>query len=320
MMDREMWTALLNTLRGINIISHMVGCLLLVSLYQDGGEDTPQQLLFINLSSLSAFKNFIFIFTTPFDSEAFAHQQVLKFQRYLVVVIEGLIWFMCYISRLYITIDRLIAIWLDLKYSLHCTLNRTKKFLMYNWLLVAVLLFCLLFVYNSDIRSDYQIKKKYIYFVFDLLFLILAVVTFYLIHKRYRRAPSISLAIPMSTLQTTSNLQLPNHFGVFLKSRIYVSVLLIASYCGCKVTANFTFFTIEIVSKQTSPNTDTDMAKYTVWAITDLIDAAIYIFGYKQVKLLLFKELSKVSYLRKLGKQIHDWFVNRKQSVTIAMA
>ena len=118
-----------------NLFLHSLGCYLLVTLYRNG-EDTVQRLLVINLSITEALLSCLGAIETLSEiicrhsestSAAYVDGMVSTFESTGIV-------FVYFLTMYYVTFDRLLAIYLNIKYGLYCNEYRAKKLLTATWL------------------------------------------------------------------------------------------------------------------------------------------------------------------------------------------
>ena len=305
------WGIILIILRLLNVIFHCLGCILLVSQYRNG-EDTPQQLFLINFSSIKAIQNLMTIFMSPWSDMISLSDSVLQhvdmFQEYFVIIIEILIWLMYHVNMLYMTIDRMLAIWLNLKYSLYCTLSRAKYLIICTWITSVLFLLIIMFMYAFKV-TDYYPYIWYMYLSFDIAFVTVATITYTFIFQKYRH----TRREPPQYTHTSANVQQPSLFQVFRKSRFYIAVLLISNFLIFKVIADFLFFFIGVVAKNDTPVTN--ITTFTMWALSDLLDAWIYIFVHKPIREVLKRKLRIENSCGELFQCRMDCVARRTQTI-----
>lgn len=201
-----------------------------------------------------------------------------RFQEVLVILIETIIWLMYYLSMIFITIDRLLAICLNLKYPVYCNVQKAKKLLFISCLISAVFFLVILLLRVLRI-SDYYPYIWYLYVAFDFMFVIIAMVTYTFIFQKYRKTREL----PTHNTHRSESL-----FQVFKNSRFYLSVLLIASFLLLKVTADLVLFFVGVVHSKDTVLITTIV--FIMWALSDSVDAWLYIFAQRTVRTIFCKK------------------------------
>ena len=161
----------ISTLRIIPITIHSLG---LVCLYKQKQRKHIQKTLLMNLSFIE-----ILLVTAGFFVsvvEVFQWISNVIYNRIVVsvYVISNL---MFYIIMFIITIDRLLCVVLHVRYSYYITPLRVKKFLLGTWAcaFVGFLTLCI-----ADVSKIYR-YAIYLYLTLDILFVIIAIVTYILV-------------------------------------------------------------------------------------------------------------------------------------------
>ena len=271
---------ILSLIRLVNIVLHSGGCFLLITQYRNG-VDTPQQLFLINLSFTELLQNITTFFMTPIhkmvDVSDISFHDIDVFQEYLVIVIETTIWFMYYVSMTLITVDRLLAICLNLKYPVYCSVRKAKRALLSSWVFSVTLFVVVVVLYSLDI-TDYYPYIWYVYITFDFAFVILAMVCYIFIFRQFSKTREQ----PSMRAQRRESL-----FRLFRRSRFYLSVCLITSFLCLKVTADLLLFFLNVVCQIGSA--DSDMITFVMWALSDSVDAWIYIYMETSVRKLFLR-------------------------------
>ena len=284
----EAYETILLMMYHLNVMLHLCGCLLLIFLYKHDNR-TTQQLVLINLSFIELIKNLLIIFITLLHSSVDETIQLIS--KIFVVFVHTTILFVYYMTMYFLTLDRLLAACLNLKYAIHCTIARVKFLLMVTWLLGITLgICCSTLSYHNIIPFHYLPYAMYVYVTISAGFTILAVVTYGVLFCEYKN----SIQIHTGNFIEGSGNTPRNIFTVFLRSNFYISIILIASFIVFRVIPDFMNliygFSYDIV------HPGNGMFAFLVgflYGSSDLIDALIYIFMKKNVRGLLITTLKR---------------------------
>ena len=116
----------------LNVMLHSCGCSLLIFLYNHGNK-TTQQLILINLSFIEFCHN-VLIITVAFLY--YSENETLQIiSRIFLVFVNTTVLFLYYMAMYFLILDRLLAVCLNLKYPIYCTIAKVKSLLIATWLL-----------------------------------------------------------------------------------------------------------------------------------------------------------------------------------------
>ena len=192
-----------------------------------------------------------------------------------------------YFLMMLMTLDRLAAVVLNVKYPQYWTVERTKIVLKIIWAegVVAVISFVLLNVYH---RAWYEMTNiKYVIVGSSAFYNIVATITYAVIFWKYVRS---KLRVqgsndPNDGHQRISTVQ------TFVKSRFYVSVLIILTYLLFN-TIPFCVIAILFPEDWTANNNSIQFIMVVLLHLAYLSDPLIYIFLQPDVRKQLSKLLS----------------------------
>ena len=174
------------------------------------------------MNILGVLSNTVFIATFPDGVEEFP--QLLQLEKFfyvnMVIAFVGLA-IVYYCTIVCLTFDRLLGTLLHMKYRVYVTEKRLMYLLICTWALGV--LFCII---SLVCKIDVYFCKPYIYihFSINLIYLILAIFTYFVIFKTLvnsRRTMTVNLS------QTTEP---PNAVQVFRNSRFLIAVYLILAF------------------------------------------------------------------------------------------
>lgn len=269
---------LLLTIKTNNIVLHSIGCHLLTVICLKG-KSSVQYILVKNLSVIETAISIVGIFITA--SEMIYHEDGAKtsneFDKYLTIIRNTGLAFIYFMAMIYITIDRLLEIYLDLRYHLFCNEGNARRLLVATWC-VGVLL-VVGFTIPTVLITKFEYLEpfyKYILTPVSFSFIILAVTSYVSIFVRFRR----TRMHPAHTNKMTK--KQVSCFYAFRNSRFFLAVLLITSFILLVELPAFVFMLYHFVYKS---------RKYVIGAIfvlmydiSNIVDAVIYIFVQREVR------------------------------------
>ena len=140
--------------------------------------------------------------------------------------------------------------------------------------------------YYPDDNYIMDVMVAYLYPTFEFIFIVVAVIAYSLLFHKYRksRIPPVKIAPGQSGLR-----KLPSVHKVFLTSRFYVAVLLIATFLVFVTTADL-MYSFGVATGYNKPGMVNELLRLSI-AFGCLCDALIYIFMNTHVKRLLYKKL-----------------------------
>lgn len=267
----------------INTIAHLLGFYLLWSLYR-GGQGKVKEILLLNLSFGEALMSILFIITWP-QTGSFTVTQI---QYYVMVTLITGFYFFYVLSMILITLDRFLEIFLNITYPLYITNRRVKYTLAGLWVIcmlisisVSIVDKLYLFLESDECYTD----MTYIYMGCDVAFITIAILAYGYIFQKFRKTRKL----PFHTRYLTENNSNESYsiVKIFINSRFYVYLLLIASYFFLDAIPNSIDLTF---THHSSHSTYTQIVKFCC-QLSYFIDALIYIFLQPSVRRLLLEKL-----------------------------
>ena len=181
-----------------------------------------------------------------------------------------------YMIMMFITVDRLMAVVLSLKYRQYWTAGRTRTIIFITWVLGATL--TIFFVICNRYLGPWYRQIEVVYFkvVFSVLYILVALITYAVIFWKYKI--SRGLSGPQDVLINGTRNR---------PSRFYVALLIILSFLMFNIVPFCTFavshkYTTEIPS----------LLEGILIHLGCIADALIYIFLQRDVRKQFFKSFS----------------------------
>ena len=171
---------------------------------------------------------------------------------------------------LFMTLDRLMAVVLNLKYRLYWRVSRTKKVLAAIWIFGLLLSVCFGFLPKDTPQSILMIHI-YLQFAFSVVFVITALLTYATIFWKYK----ISRRNLLEADSSIGN-DLPQHS----RMHFYIPLLIVFTYMILNATP---YIMIIFINKAVAIDIDT-----ILFYLGYMSDALIYIFLQPEVRQKLF--------------------------------
>lgn len=278
---------ILLVLNMLNVLLHAFGVYLLKTIQRT--EDNIQYIYLTHLSICEALMNlFEGLRHIPNFLELSANQHSVNqdLQSYTKIIMFAGISLVYYFVMIYITLDRLLDILLNIKYPLYINIVKVKNLLRMTWFVALLVVVTVCFL--QRFIKEYPWEKhifKYCFPILDFGFIILSLLTYGFIFYKYletRQGPT--------TIRQNSSLQRQNSaFYVFRKSRFYVSVLVIFTFLLFIVVPDLVYLFLGIIQ-----GNESEALLATCWisyAIGNLSDWYIYIMLQPRVRKLLKKKV-----------------------------
>ena len=274
-------------LKCVNVLLHSMGMYLLITLYKNG-HDSVQKLLVINLSLTEGTISFfgVFILIAEMVAISNGHETNMADQYLSLLRNTGLL-YVLFLNMIYISLDRLLEVYLSIKYPIHCTEQRGKYLLIWTWVSGLLLIVGVILAY-SIIGYKYE-KVFYVYVIspLSLTFLMTAITTFAAIFYKFKET---RMQPSLSNRPVTNNT--PSTLWVFRNSKFFMSVLLITSFMFLVCIPGLVFLTYSFLHGKR-----TYLAGLLFMIAFDLsytCDVFIYIFYQNSVRTLFWKNFRKL--------------------------
>ena len=194
--------------------------------------------------------------------------------------------FVYLLMMIFITVDRLLEISLNIKYNLYCNEAKAKWLLIFTWITGLAMTFGIIL---TTIFTEFEYERPfdlYLHTPLSLTFIILAIVTYVLIFRKFKQTRITPSEYNHSG---PSSNQVSNVYTVFRKSKFFVSVLLISSFILFVEIPGFIFFIVAVGMKK---------RLYYMGAcfmisinISHIADVFIYVFFQASVRKLFWKRI-----------------------------
>ena len=260
----------------VTMLMHLLGSYLLVQEYIAGLDDS-QQLYLINLSVSEGIINLLqFLINTGSQIMSIPKSRSKQFQYYIKTVRGYGFVTVYFLTMIYLTLDRMFDILLNIRYALYWNEKYTKYLLQMTWVISITTTIIISVVDHHYPINAHEILDVYIYPTFDVLFIIIACFTYAFIFQKYKQTRvhpvNRDVGPPMST------------FEVFRRSKFYIPLLLIITFTiFMAIPEMIHLFYI----RQRHEPVVLKTVLCILWALSYLCDAIIYIWMKPSVKALL---------------------------------
>ena len=274
----------------------LTGCLVILTLFLDflgmyllcktynWRNISTQQLLIFNICACETIENLNWVVHHLLIAIGYTLESPpFKYCMSINLTMSGVLYFL----MMLMTVDRLAAVVLNMKYPQYWTVERTKFLLLIIWVQgsVAVITFVLLNVYH---REWYEmITIKYTILASSIFYNVVAVFTYIVVFWKYVKS---KVRVQRSN-DANDGQQRLSTVQTFLKSRFYVSVLIILTYLLFN-TIPFCVIAILFPEDWTANNNSIQFIMVVLLHLAYLSDPLIYIFLQPDVRKQLSKLLS----------------------------
>lgn len=268
-------------------VLHIFGSYLLMNLYKNGKDDA-EYIFLINLGVTEGMINFIQFFINMFRYLAINDDLV-----YYLQLIRGYGCITTYLlTMIFLTIDRLLDILLNIKYALYITKTKVKTILTALWIFNIMTSISVVIVYKYFDIDVNVLLPTYIYPSLDVVFIAVAFTTYGFIFHKYRQT-RVPPCLRQSHIRPPRRVK-QNIFSVFKRSRFYIPVLLITTFLIFMVIGDLVYLIVVVVNGNKTFLAIT--LCHISFAFSYLSDAVIYILIKPSVKDLLMKKLGLYDY------------------------
>ena len=268
-----------------NILFHGIGLYLLLKTYTRRGM-TTQQMLILHLSVCEFLSNCVWLVIYVL---LFLRCYIASPYGYCICTYLALKKIM-YILIMLMTIDRLAAVLLNFRYRSLWNTDKTKKTLFLTWLIGALHYIAYVILYRF--QGEWYIHEKWSLYsntALSIFYVLLAAATYSVLFWKYMKSRKL---MHNNQTQQGENESSTSISQTFLKSRFYVSVLIV-----------FTYLIFDTIPSCAAGFLHVHVHYKAIWAVMRIFrhlnctsDAIIYIFLQKDVRKELFKCISRRKY------------------------
>ena len=275
----------------ISFATHSVGICALLSLLPTSRGKT-QRMYLINLATAEFCWNLL-----DFIRALALHQ---GHNSPLVENIQIVSWtgvaFMYYLAMMYIPLDRFTLISFNARYKVHWNATKTKFHLFGTWLFGCIMsvIVCVL---RASIGFDWlNIFSAWYYTTMDILVVLVAGTSYLCIHRTVHKSknkvkisrPKESSSIPNGNIPTNESQCQRRRFK--RNPMLLVPVMLIATYIFFQLLPKIVYF----IALRTNLSAITPTISLIAYSMSHFVDALIYIFLLKDVRMYLHQKLQVI--------------------------
>ena len=290
-----------------NIVLHSIGLYLLHCLRKSGDGDV--QLVYImNLSTvelvisvLNLILNMLYMF--PYHDTA-ALIRMKQTNEYLTIVIHTMLSFVFYMCMILITLDKMLEVWLNIRYSIYCNAMKAKYLMYFTWV-IGFIIFVIIITTYLLLEFPYHKFNVYCFLIFDFSFITIAVVSYSSIFYKYKETRMHPSGNRNNGQSRRSLLK------IFLNSRFYISILLIASFILFMIVPDLIYVFVLIQNGLRKHAIGTAFQDHIhknaleqvvslLYTISFLCDGTIYILMQTNVRRLLWRKLRMMRFVRRV--------------------
>lgn len=290
------FTVCLLAIRIFIVFLHGIGIYLLLHLYSKELQRIPH-LYLLNLTSGGLIGNFIGLLVIPYEKFGTIPDGILlhlaEVQYYLQTLIDIHVRLVDYATRIYITIDRLLDIKLNIKKPIYFNENKAKCLLLGTWVtgVLMYILFALIYKFTSCKYNYYF--YKYAYTFCDALFIVISIYTYAFLFNKFRQAkvrPAVSLpGVPRSSRPRRCQRQ--NSFALFRRSKFTIMYFAIVMFVLLVFVPNQVY-----VFGRFTDNSVTEIVVSVTrlsYSLSNIVDVWVYVYSKPNVRRLVRRLLKK---------------------------
>ena len=287
-----------------NVFIHSLGLYLLNCLSRRG-KGNVQMIYIMNLSATELIIN-MFSFSRNLVRLLPSLETMRQSHKYRDVemysyILDYQLKFCLYMWMLYITIDRVCGVLLNLNYSQYWSETKAKLLVGATWTVAFSFMIYMCVMFTLDRLRDekhmhaaqlFQIAN-YVVMVMDFSFVVTAACAYIFIFYRYQRSRlnrflSRKASVPSKSCGGGGG---KNVWGLFRRSRFYVSVLLISTYLVFTILPDL-LWTFGVVERN-----NLQFLMTIMYATSHMADGLIYIFMHERVKKMFFRKVKRNRFL-----------------------
>lgn len=306
----------------LSLLMHSLGFYLLICMYHTGRK-TGQKLYLINFSLFETVKATIGIALVSIalffsTSEVDPSPLVISIQHHLSILSETMLTFIYYSLLFYITIERLMTVVLGMKYCIYKGRRQSRNILISTWSIGCAigLLFCLLY----GLYGFYYIPYNHFVYVFlDILFIIIAVITYSTLFKKHVK--SCSFRVHQNGCQRSTR----SYTEIYRQSNFHIPVLLMSSFLFLMIVPDLVYVVmvcyqshlsgLNMIRQLSSSNDLIWHCMIVLNVLSDIANALIYIFAEKRHRKKLIEMLAAVLKKLNINMNIQERMVSIHQFI-----
>lgn len=229
------WTLIcIAVLSVVAVIINIIGIYLLLRL-RNRQVNQQQKILLVVLCSLDLLFGFVVIircFSQIFRFPAVIRDCFVFFQQLTLASVYMYVMFL-------ITIDRYLALKMNIKYSVYCTPNKIKNSIYFSVLIFTTLYgicFTISFFHPQDIVT---LTITYLYPIYEFSFIVTVVITYYLVFKKFKELHRQTQRIKLQLRQNNWNHH--DKFITKVRFNLYLPTAIIVTFAIFTILPNMIF-------------------------------------------------------------------------------
>ena len=254
----------------INISLHTIGIYLLRCHQKNTGGDV-QDVYIMNMNVVEIALNLFSLLLMLLHSVQLVNFAE-KIVEYIYIIDHTVLNFTFYMNTVYLALNKLLNILLNLKYSVYWNIQKAKYLVFGTWIVGVVISVCIILSFELS-EFDYEIFDMYFFIILDCLVLFVSISSYgYIFHKykETRRLPFQGKHQPNQSI-----------FYIFRKSKFYVCVLLILTFSVFVIIPDLIFECLNIYHANDNVQSLLFVIAF-LYAISYSVDAIIYIYSFYQ--------------------------------------
>lgn len=296
----EIINIILIVLNAINISIHSFGAYILTCLYRRELR-TCQQIYLINLSLCELLMNILEMsrrIPKVIDLSSEVRNIVEYVQHYFLIAMFTGISFVFYADMVYITLDRLLNVLFNFRYTASWGNGNAKLLVCITWIVG-----CTLSITFSVIHYLIDYEWEYLFFVyvyptFEVGFILLATATYVLLFRAYRKSRLLSKQYRRRRQTVYQQRKETTDFEAFCRSRFIVPVALVLTFILFMLIPDLIYLFYGIIGNNKSETLSS--LCWVSYAFSNILDGVIYVFMQTPVKNMIREKFERLLNFKKM--------------------
>lgn len=286
------------------VLLHVCGIYLLRCLHSSG-VCNAQQILIMNLSAIEIFMNIFYFIIHLKEYFQLTQIEFINFNvahKFITIASKTTVCYIYYSIMAYIAIDKMLMVWLRMKYTVYCDIGNTNHLVALTWVIGIIMCISVVVGYNVfqlEHTEPTEYLLAYLLIMFVLIFIFIAVGSLgYIFYKNWKtymdglenRPPSHRKLSTMNFLTHPRSLLV-----IFKKSRFFTSTSLVITFFLFTAIPDLVITIREIKREDKKYHNLEDVGLSTLYHLSFLSNFFIYVFMYEPVRELLQEKIRKIS-------------------------
>ena len=277
----------------LNVILHSIGTFLCFEVYKRQTNNSIQILYLLNLSITQTLASIVVLIDESSEliydkMEITKRRTVLTLQEldvYLYIIIYVL-FCVYYVDMIVITLNRFFEVYLSIRYPVYWNITKSKYLLCVVWMMCVCTCVTMSVIYRFNHFNYHFLFTEIVSPLFNVLFLIIAFVSYVYIFHQFRRSRT-----RFPSIRSVSTEKRESIYTTLRNSNFHLCALLVGSFIIFVVAPNLPYLFHSWAGAERS-HAAKDAIKVS-YQMSFLVDFVIYVIMQADVRCLCLKKLRK---------------------------